>query len=237
MGLDEFGAAALGSQALATDDLGRSLLGAVALAPDWRTGTDDLVAAFTQPGSTYFTGVAGTRLSLRMLTDGGNFNGPYGETSYFHPYVAEVIATHLWTECYSELLGTVQFEAIYYSELFEETFVDTGAQCLTGGAACGPPGQGFIERVEWDQVPMDPAGGPILVVQGLLDDVISPESTACVVEALEADGAQVQACTDASVGHEDVTPATLPFIFEWAQALIAGEPLPECSDSELPVCL
>ena len=236
VGLDEGGAAAMGAQALATDYLGRPLLGAVAAAPDWRTAEDDLVEAFTAPESTYFTGDASTRLAMRMLTDGGNFNPPYGETAYFDPYVAEAVGTHIWSECYDELLSTVQFEAIYYSELFEESFAATGAACLTGIGACAQPGQGFIERIRADPIPMDPAGGPILVVQGLLDAEIPPEATACVVEDIAASGATHQVCTEALTGHDDTLWAAAPFIVEWTQAAIAGDPLPACAASELPVC-
>ncbi len=236
VGLDEGGAAALGAQALAADYLGQPLLGAVTVAPDWRVTEDDLVEAFTAPESTYFTGDASTRLALRMLTDGGNFHPPYGETAYFEPFVAEVVATHIWTECYDELLGTVQFEAIYYSELLEETFTSTVAACLTGIGACEPPGQGFVERIRADRVAMDPDGGPILVLQGLLDAEITPEHTACVVEDIAAPGVTYQACTEALAGHDDTIWVAAPFIVQWTQAAVAGDPLPACEHSELPVC-
>ncbi len=236
MGLDEGGAGALGAQALAADYLGRPLLAAVAAAPAWRVDDDDLVEAFTRPSDTYFTGDAATRIALRMYTDGGLFNGQYGETSYFHPYVAELITSHILTECYDVLLGTVQFEAIYYSEAFEENFAYTAGQCLTGGAGCAPPGEGFIDRILADRVPMDPAGGPILVVQGMLDTEITPDATACVVESITADGATVQACTLDSAGHDDTLVGLAAFILQWTEAAAVGDPLPECAQAELPVC-
>jgi hypothetical protein len=236
VGLDEGGAAALGAQALAADYLGQPLLGAVTVAPDWRVDEDDLIEAFTAPESTYFTGDASTRLALRMLTDGGNFHPPYGETAYFEPFVAEAVATHIWTECYDQLLGTVQFEAIYYSELLEESFATTAAACLTGIGTCAPPGQGFVERIQADRVSMDPGGGPILVLQGLLDAEITPEHTACVVEHIAASGVTYQACTEALAGHDDTLWVAAPFIVQWTEAAVAGDPLPACAASELPVC-
>ena len=236
MGLDEGGAGALAAQALAGDYLGRPLLAAVAAAPAWRVDDEDLVEAFTRPSDTYFTGDAATRLALRMYTDGGLFNGQYGETSYFHPYTAEAVTTHFLTECYDELLATVQFEAIYYSELLEEDFAFTGGQCLTGGAGCAPPGEGFIDRITADRVPMDPGGGPILVLQGMLDTEIPPEATACVVDAISAAGATVQACTLETAGHDVTLPGLAAFILQWTEAVAAGAALPECTQAELPVC-
>ena len=85
-------------------------------------------------------------------------------------------------------------------------------------------------------MPVDPASGPILILQGMLDQASTPTDTACLLEVLEGDGAEVQVCTDAAAEHMDITARQASVAVEWALALARGEALPPCAESELPAC-
>ena len=139
-------------------------------------------------------------------------------------------------QCVLSLSIQMPLLATTFGNALDETFIETVAACTEGSASCGPPGQGYVERAEANMVPLDPSGGPILVLAGMLDDRSTPTDVACLVESAIDDGAEVQVCTDAGAEHLDVTARQVSFAVEWARALALGTPLPPCAESDLPAC-
>lgn len=147
--------------------------------------------------------------------------------------------------CTVPLGGAIQSEAVHVSDWTDATLRSELLACVTGvstagedgGAACTGAGQAFYAYLQQNIVTPDATGAPVLLVQGLKDEVMPPDQeAACNVIALEAGGVTPQVCTDATASHTDVTPRNIAFGISWAQAVLAGTPLPACAASNLPAC-
>jgi len=236
LGIGQGGGAALGAHALTPGYGEDEVLAAAAFAPDWPVGTDGLKETLAAADTTWFGTPEDVKFVVQLYADGDNFGGPYGATAYYDPFYAEALAEHVAYECFDDQVWNIPQTAASYADTIESGFLATALACLDGQPECGPPGEDFVTRLQDGIVPVDTAGGPILLVQGMLDETILPEATACVAEKLTGETATVQACTDAAAAHVDAVPRAMPFVFDWVTAAIEGDPLPACAESDLPPC-
>jgi hypothetical protein len=86
-------------------------------------------------------------------------------------------------------------------------------------------------------VPPDPAGAPVLYVQGLADTIMPPaQEAACNVAGLTAAGVAVQVCTDSPADHTDVVARNVATGLAWSEAMLSGATPSACSSNGMPAC-
>ena len=235
MGHSQGGGAALSMHALAATYGDGDLLGVISYAPGWTTDMDGIYWVSHFPNLMPWPAAA-LPVGLQMYADAANHVGAGHEVDYFDASIADDLADLVENQCVISLSIQLPLLAATFGAALDDTFVETVAACTDGNAGCGPPGQGYVERVEANIVPLDPANGPVLFISGMLDERSTPADVACIVESAIDDGAEVQACTDADAEHMDITARQASFALEWGLALAQGTPLPPCAESDLPTC-
>ena len=236
LGHSQGGGASLSMHAFAASYGDDDLLGIIPFAPGWPTDTESIYWVSHFPNLVLWSVATALPVGLQMYADAANHVGTGHEVDYFHPSIASDLRDMVENQCVLSLSIQMPLLATTFGNALDETFIETVAACTEGSASCGPPGQGYVERAEANMVPLDPSGGPILVLAGMLDDRSTPTDVACLVESAIDDGAEVQVCTDAGAEHLDVTARQVSFAVEWARALALGTPLPPCAESDLPAC-
>jgi hypothetical protein len=201
----------------------------IPFAPGWAYETEGLWGVSHYPGLVIWSGIGAAVTSLALYADAANHIGPGHETDYFVEDIRADVADAIENECVFTLMASIQSLGVTYADTMDPTFVQTLADCTDGLPSCGPPGEGYLQRAEANIVPIDPAMGPILIQQGMLDDSATPERTACIVDLITSQGATVQVCTYAAADHFDIVETSVGFGVEWAVALAGGAPLPPCS--------
>jgi hypothetical protein len=141
--------------------------------------------------------------------------------------------------------GYIQGVAPVVSDLFDDGFRTSLLACMgvsattdDGGAAiCAGVGSQFYNWMQSDLVKPDPAGAPILYVQGGSDSVMPPaQEAACNIAEIQAAGVPVQVCYDPPAEHTTVVPRNAGFALQWGETTIYGGSLPTCSSSGMPAC-
>jgi predicted esterase len=141
------------------------------------------------------------------------------------------------TLCQTPFGGYLQGAAVHVGDIFDDTFRASLLGCDSGDAGCSGLASQFHSWAQADVIPPDPAGAPILYVQGLTDTIMPPaQEAACNVAGLTAAGVGVQVCTDPSADHTDVVARNVATALSWSEAMLAGGSPPACSSSGMPAC-
>jgi len=144
--------------------------------------------------------------------------------------------------------GYLQGVAPTVGDLFDDGFRTSLLACMgssvvgpDGGAAtatCSGVASQFYTWMQNDLVAPDPAGAPVLYVQGLADTVMPPDQeAACNIDQLKAAGVAVQVCVDTPAEHTTVVPRNVGFALQWSEAKLGGGTLPAyASTGTMPAC-
>jgi hypothetical protein len=111
--------------------------------------------------------------------------------------------------------------------------------CVDGDTAgCTEPARSYYGFLLANVLQPDPAGAPVLLLQGLMDSVMPPaEEAACVADKLKAAGVTPLVCTEVFALHTSIVSAKMELALEWAEAVLAGTTPPGCPDDlDLPDC-
>lgn len=235
-GHSQGGGAALSAQAFDAAYGEGDVLGVAAFAPGWTIDTEALRLLVTFSGFVPFDAGSAPFVSLELFADAANALGAGHEVDFFHPDIRSDVAEAIADDCILGLQFSLPQLAFTYAGALDPSFVDTTRDCLNGEPACAEPGLGVAARQLANLVDADPGGGAIRVVQGLEDTLATPGNTACIVKKLTEDGAPPQVCAVADADHGDIVERTVADVVDWALALTAGDPLPDCPTVALPVC-
>jgi pimeloyl-ACP methyl ester carboxylesterase len=241
VGYSQGGGAALSSQALAkTYGLDGTLAGIVVFAPEWPTRLNSFgyVDMLNNPTElTVETGISNSTVYvMRQYAYYGLYDGAANAGESFPADEQSDISSAVTSLCQTDLGGVIQGAYTHLGDLIDPTLRSTLVDCING-ASCIDPGLTYYNFLEQNFVTADPDGPPILYVQGLADVIMPPASeAACNLEKLAADGVTPQVCTDSAASHTDVVGRNMAFALGWAQALLAGNPLPACSSAGMPAC-
>jgi predicted esterase len=131
----------------------------------------------------------------------------------------------------------LQGVATTVGDIFDSGFRSSLLACMQNTSGCSGMGSQFYAWMQNDLVTPDPAGAPVLYVQGLSDAIMPPQhEAACNIQQLLAAGVPVQACTDGPAAHTTVVPRNVAFAMQWSQQALDGTALPACSAEGLPAC-
>ena len=127
-------------------------------------------------------------------------------------------------------------------DLFDPAFRTSLSACFGSAASSGCSGLGkdFYTHFEANHLHGDPAGAPVLLVQGLLDTVLPPaKEAACIAQKLTSEGLTPQVCVDPVAQHSDIVSRNIKTAIDWVEARLAGMPAPACPTQTAlpsPVC-
>jgi dienelactone hydrolase len=255
-GFSQGGGAALSAQAIAKSyGAGGTVAAVVAFAPEWPIRDNSFAFAdmVRNPSAlvaydlgnqnlSYSNHVIWTQRALGYFAGFSQLTSNGGAA--FPAAVAGSFESNMDTLCGEVAIGAAIYVAARApfgatnGDLFDPTFRASLAACLDSASdpACTGLGKDFYTYMTNNRLDADPAGAPILYVQGLADTVLPPaKEAACIVKKLAADGIAPQLCVDATAQHTDVTNRNTAFAIQWAEAVLARNSLPACpSSAQLP---
>jgi pimeloyl-ACP methyl ester carboxylesterase len=89
--------------------------------------------------------------------------------------------------------------------------------------------------LEANTAPLPPAGIPLLIAQGLADEVVLPNTTALLVQRYCAGGAPLTTFWDPKASHAQIATAAGPIFASWLADRAAGKPQQLSCGEELPI--
>jgi pimeloyl-ACP methyl ester carboxylesterase len=206
------------------------VVAAIPFAPGWQTEElNDLIFQFPGVVPADFT------LLMYLYADAANALGEDHATDFFHPDIRAEVENAVSTMCVVGLAVWVQSNCPRLDQMADPDVLDACLSCTTGGE-CTEPAAGFLERSQNNILPIDADDVPVLLVEGLLDDMATPERVSCIADYIESQGLAPQVCTDAEAGHMDIVERNMAFVLEWLDAVLAGGTLPHCAGETLPAC-
>jgi dienelactone hydrolase len=258
VGWSQGGGAVLSAQALAGSyGVDGTLAGVIAFAPEWPTRMNSFDYVHLLENPTALTELSATNVSTpdEVLTASGNlvvasmrsyayFYNDVGPTAVGDPFTAansSTVETDITTQCEVVLGGLLQAISPFTVEaVLDPTFSATLLTCINSSgqaAGCTDPAKSYYTFLQSNFVTSDPAGAPVLLVQGLADYIMPAASeAACDIAKMEGDGLTPQVCTDAAALHTNVVGRNMDFAIPWAMAVLAGQTPPACSSAGMPAC-
>jgi hypothetical protein len=244
-GYSQGGGDALSAQALARadgSDLGELVATAV-FAPEWpiRLNSFEYVDILDNPTElTIETGLS--RSSIAVLREYAFFEnwvgagtGPNALPSQFRASAQPVIQT----QCLIEVGAYVQSQMLHLSDLIDPTLAAGLVACMggSGSGSCTGTAQQYYDFLVANDIPPDPQAGPVMIVQGLEDQVMAPANeAACIDQELVGDGVDTSTCVLPSASHTNIMDnANLGLA--WTESVLAGGTRATCNTgASLPAC-
>lgn len=228
--------ASLAAQALApTYGAGGRVAAVVAFAPAFTIDADVTPIAFPFVSTSALGGGPATILSMHFY---GFFANRYGEARRGDGFGAahrEAVVEALERDCIFDLLHSLPRTARSFGELFDPTFRAEALACASG-RACEGPGGDYVGFLRANVLSLDPAGAPILHLQGTHDEFEPPVQAACLDAKLARDRVRTTVCVDDS-DHMGIVWARSDHAIAWARAILDGTEPPRCpTQGSLPAC-
>jgi pimeloyl-ACP methyl ester carboxylesterase len=253
VGYSQGGGAALASQGLASSyGVAGNVVAAVVFAAEYFARNDSFGYQQLLEDPTELTIVTGVTRPVVATTRDYAFSynvlGPSSATITFPATLQSGIQSSIMSMGEVPFGGYIQGAAPTVGDLFDDGFRTSLLACLgspvvaaDGGAApatCSGVASQFYTWMQNDLVAPDPAGAPVLYVQGLADTVMPPDQEAsCNIDQLQAAGVDVQVCVDTPGEHTTVVPRNVGFALQWSEAKLYGGTLPAYSSTgTMPAC-
>lgn len=245
-GYSQGGGAALSARAPAASDgadLG-TVVATVVYAPEWPIGLDSFkyIDILDDPNQlTVFTGLSFS--SVAVLREYAYFENHVGAGHGVDAVPSQFrsgLQSAVQSQCLVALGGYIQGQMLRTGDLIDDTLRRDLLACI---AAQGPAGgcsgiaAAYYQALLDDQLAIGPAGGPVLIVQGLADQIMPAASqAACVRDKLVSSGLDVDQCVFAASDHTNIMDQH-PAGVAWAESVLAGGARAECDQSsQLPAC-
>jgi dienelactone hydrolase len=219
------------------------LVATVVYAPEWpiQLGSFAYADMLRQPTQlTIFTGLSNSSVAvMRQYAFFENHIGPgHGKDSVPAQFAA-ALDSAIQSQCLIELGGYIQTQMLHVGDLIDNTLRTGLLACIDGQgpALCNGNAAAYYQFLVESQLAADPAAGPVLIVQGLLDQVM-PAATeaACIKDKLVSAGVDVDTCVFGAATHGTIMDNHASGV-AWAESVLAGGPRAECDQSQsLPAC-
>jgi hypothetical protein len=130
----------------------------------------------------------------------------------------------------------VQLQMLHTGDLIDDT-LRTGLLACIAGQGCAEPASSYYDFLTTNTLASDHAVGPVLLVQGLLDQIMpAAQNAACVRDRLVSSGVGVDACAFATSDHSNIMDQHASGV-AWAEAKLDGVTPPACPETTaLPAC-
>lgn len=245
-GYSQGGGAALSAQALIGSDGSDAghLVATVAYAPEWPMSLDsfgyaDMLANPTEltiaTGLSY-SSVAVLRQYAYFENHVGSGTGPLSAPAQYQSGLQSAVES----QCLVGVGAYIQIDMLHTGDLIDPA-LRTGLLACIGaqGSAAGCTGtaEAYYNFLIANQLPPDPSAGPVLLVQGLLDQIMPAASeAACNYGKLSSAGVDVDTCVFSTADHTDIMNQHASGVL-WSESVLAGGPRYTCDPSaQLPAC-
>ncbi len=141
------------------------------------------------------------------------------------------------SQCLVALGGVIQTSMLHAGDLIDASLRTSLLACLDNQPGCSGDGAAYAQFLLANVLPPDPASGPVLLVQGLLDQIMPPaKEGSCIRDKLVAAGVGVETCVVATATHGDLMEHHAEPL-AWAESVLAGGARTPCTPSAaLPAC-
>jgi alpha-beta hydrolase superfamily lysophospholipase len=242
VGYSQGGGTVLSAQALELALTGTHTLRAVAaIAPEWPISPRSFGYEDVLRHPEGFTGFAG--LSPPVVTVARHYGYAANKLGASHagdtfPAAKRAsITSALESRCTVALGGQLNAQEPKLGDLVDDAFRQQVLACIDGTAGCTGPGAAFHAWMTADFVTADAAGAPVLIAQGLADQVMpAAGEAACVVDKLQAEGITPAICSDSTATHDSVLERRIEDVVGWIEATVDGVAPPTCDSQFLPAC-
>jgi pimeloyl-ACP methyl ester carboxylesterase len=241
VGYSQGGGAVLAAQGLAgAYGAGGNVVAAIVFAAEYfsRMNSFTYVDMLREPTAlTISTGISKPVVAaMRDYAYGYNLLGP-ADANITFPSSIQGMTAAISTLCQTPFGGYLQGVAVHVGDIFDSTLTASFLACVDGTAGCTGTGASLYDWMSGDLVPPDPAGAPVLYLQGLADIIMpADEEAACNIQLLQAAGVPVQVCVDPPAQHTNIAQRNVELAFQSSQATLAGTALPTCASAGLPAC-
>jgi pimeloyl-ACP methyl ester carboxylesterase len=242
VGYSQGGGAALAAQGLVGSyGAGGNVAAVIVFAAEYfsRLNSFSYVTNMSEPSAlTISTGISMPVVAaMRDFAFGYNVVGPSSATTTFPASIQSGMQSAVESLCQTPFGGYLQGAAPHVGDIYDPTFSAGFLACVNGTSGCTGLGSTMYDWLTADLVPPDPAGAPVLYIQGLADVIMPPaQEAACNIASLQAAGVSVQVCVDPPAQHTNVPQRNAAFALQWGVAKLGGGELPTCSSTGMPAC-
>jgi predicted esterase len=245
-GYSQGGGAVLSAQALLANDPpgAGTLIGTVAYAPEWPISLSSFDYLGLLDNPTELTITAGLSYSsvmvLRQYAWFENHVGIGTGSQSVPTQFQNTIDGAVTGNCLVAFGAYVQVNMLHASDLINPTLSSGLQACIAAqGPADGCTGNAlaYYNFLIANQITSVPNEGPVLIVQGSLDQIMPPaDNASCIMNKLTSSGVNASACVFASASHTDIMNQHATGV-SWAMAMLAGSAAPACPETTtLPTC-
>ncbi len=141
------------------------------------------------------------------------------------------------SQCLVALGGVIQTSMFHTGDLIDDSLRTSLLACLDNQPGCTGNGAAYAQFLAGNVLAPDPSSGPVLMVQGLLDQIMPPaKEGACIRDKLVNAGVGVETCVVAGATHSDIMDHHAEPL-AWAESVLAGGAHTPCTASgSLPAC-
>jgi len=245
-GYSQGGGAALSAHSLIhADGPGAGhLVATVVYAPEWpiRLASFGYIGILRDPTQlTIFTGLSNSSVAVMrqyaFLED--HVATGHGKDSAPSQFRAG-LETSIQSQCLVALGGWIQTQMLHTGDLIDPTLRTGLLACVDAlgpGAGCTGDAAAYYDFLMHNHLAADPTAGPVLIVQGLLDQIMPPANeAACVKDKLAGAGVDVDTCVISDASHTTIMDHHAEGV-AWAESVLAGGIRTECDQAnQLPAC-
>jgi pimeloyl-ACP methyl ester carboxylesterase len=242
VGYSQGGGAALAAQGLAGSyGAGGDVAAVIVFAAEYfsRLNSFSYVTNMSDPTAlTISTGISMPVVAaMRDYAFGYNVVGSSSATAAFPANLQSGMQSAIESLCQTPFGGYLQGVAPHVGDIYDPTFSAGFLACVNGTSGCTGLGSTMYDWMIADLVPPDPAGAPVLYIQGLADVIMPPaQEAACNIESLQSAGVSVQVCVDPPAQHTNVPQRNAALALQWGLARLGRGDLPTCSSAGMPAC-
>lgn len=232
VGHSQGGGAVLAAQAaLASDGAGLDVASVVAFAPGWYDAR--IFGRILGHGEAPLRGrfeVLHAFTAMWFFAHAAVHDGTAAAADAFAAPLRAAVTRAMDERCILTLGAELARAARSVGELYDPGFVASVQACL-GPGPCTGAGQRWLERVIADRPALSPGGPPVVLIQGLLDGIVTPSATRCTLDRLQADHVHARACSLPGTDHFSVLGRAAPLLADIldGHAIACEDALPTCT--------
>ncbi len=158
-------------------------------------------------------------------------------SQWLTPKAAIRISGLLDTVCFAEWDSFLRSQFSTFQDIFTSSFLKASTACNAGKGDC-KSFRFWRDVIAASQIPAQPPLAPTLLVQGLLDTVVSATSVSCIAKRWKSGTKVTHACVYPQANHISIISQSWKAILPWIAQILAGKTpaTPACPQTKLPVC-
>ena len=187
----------------------------------------------------YAQGTSGAFGSLYVYAYLANALGEDQADLFFGADWKDLVSWWIENLCIGDIIGNFGSLAsnVTFEDIYDPSFPAGVLACLEPSEDCEELYANYVAALKANLTPLDPEGGRVFVITGMLDTITKPEDVSCAVDKMAEWGVTADTCVDPLGTHSSVVDSHIKDALAWTAAVLAGQPAPVCStQGALPVC-